>query len=60
MLKKLMIVTAFLASSAIAVPCHADPNVGCMLNSGCFFETGDTGGHWVCLDPGTYALCDEG
>lgn len=58
-LKALLAIGAFVGavSTGPAAMAEPNPNNGCMLHSGCFWDS--EGLQWICADPGTYALCDE-
>lgn len=49
--------STLLSSGANAGPSQAGWDAGCMLHSGCFFDSGTL--QWVCADPSAYMLCLE-
>ena len=62
MLKKILAAALFasaLTSAAAPAQARTDGFEACMIRSGCFLVTEDTGSYWVCSDPIKFMLCDE-
>ena len=61
MLNKIAVAGLFAASALVTMPtaAAADDFEACMLNSGCFYASGDDAnpGHWVCPSPKLFMLC---
>lgn len=60
MIRKSMIAAAYAASLFIVMPSNAsaDSYEYCLLKAGCFWQSDDFGGKWICSDPLIYMLCD--